>query len=157
MQAGQTIHVQAPDGRLNAIIIPPGFGPGSTFTVEFAPEQAAAAAATNNHYTDSRPPPLSKPEQSSYASSAANPYNNPYPPQPNYYPTTTATTTTSSSSPQPPPPTYHGDDGFVSGFNNPNYVPPSAPAQAVSDPYDYPVTATATPMTYPSAPQYPSK
>jgi hypothetical protein len=38
VEAGQTIHVQAPDGRLNAIVIPPGFGPGSTFTVEFAPE-----------------------------------------------------------------------------------------------------------------------
>lgn len=41
MTAGQTIHVQAPDGRLNAIIVPPGFGPGSTFTVEFASEEAA--------------------------------------------------------------------------------------------------------------------
>lgn len=36
--AGQTIHVQAPDGKVNAIVIPPGFGPGSTFTVEFAPD-----------------------------------------------------------------------------------------------------------------------
>jgi hypothetical protein len=25
---GQTIHVQAPDGQLNAIVIPLGFGPG---------------------------------------------------------------------------------------------------------------------------------
>jgi hypothetical protein len=29
VSAGQTIHVQAPDGRLNAIIVPPGFGPGT--------------------------------------------------------------------------------------------------------------------------------
>ena len=36
VSSGQTIQVQAPDGRLNEIIIPPGFGPGSTFTVEFA-------------------------------------------------------------------------------------------------------------------------
>ena len=33
---GDKIHVQAPDGRLNEIIVPNGFGPGSTFTVEFA-------------------------------------------------------------------------------------------------------------------------
>ena len=43
--AGQTIHVQAPDGRLNAIVVPPGFGPGSTFTVEFAPEEAPVPTA----------------------------------------------------------------------------------------------------------------
>eukprot|EP00804_Cyclotella_cryptica_P024237 CCRYP_013264-RA/>CCRYP_013264-RA protein AED:0.20 eAED:0.21 QI:165/0/0.5/1/1/1/2/0/167 len=30
------IHVRAPDGRLNAITVPEGMGPGSTFTVEFA-------------------------------------------------------------------------------------------------------------------------
>jgi hypothetical protein len=39
---GQEIHVQAPDGKVNAIIVPPGFGPGSTFTVEFAqPDEVA--------------------------------------------------------------------------------------------------------------------
>ena len=38
--AGQTIHVQAPDGKVNAIVVPAGFGPGSTFTVEFAPDEA---------------------------------------------------------------------------------------------------------------------
>ena len=36
MNGGDKIHVQAPDGRLNEIIVPNGFGPGSTFTVEFA-------------------------------------------------------------------------------------------------------------------------
>lgn len=36
VSGGQKIQVQAPDGRLNEIIIPEGFGPGSTFTVEFA-------------------------------------------------------------------------------------------------------------------------
>lgn len=36
VNGGDKIHVQAPDGRLNEIIVPPGFGPGSTFTVEFA-------------------------------------------------------------------------------------------------------------------------
>jgi len=39
VKEGQTIHVKAPDGRLNAIVIPPGLGPGSTFTVEFASEE----------------------------------------------------------------------------------------------------------------------
>lgn len=55
--AGQTIQVAAPDGRLNEIIIPPGFGPGSTFTVEFAdaaPKSApvAAAPAQSSDYDD---------------------------------------------------------------------------------------------------------
>jgi hypothetical protein len=40
VSAGQTIHVQAPNGETNAIVIPEGFGPGSTFTVEFAPQHA---------------------------------------------------------------------------------------------------------------------
>eukprot|EP00522_Entomoneis_paludosa_P016643 CAMPEP_0172454852 /NCGR_PEP_ID=MMETSP1065-20121228/11725_1 /TAXON_ID=265537 /ORGANISM="Amphiprora paludosa, Strain CCMP125" /LENGTH=190 /DNA_ID=CAMNT_0013207257 /DNA_START=17 /DNA_END=589 /DNA_ORIENTATION=- len=35
--AGQTIHVQNPDGELNAVVVPSGFGPGDTFIVEFAP------------------------------------------------------------------------------------------------------------------------
>lgn len=36
VSSGDVIHVKAPDGRLNAIVIPEGVGPGSTFTVEFA-------------------------------------------------------------------------------------------------------------------------
>lgn len=36
VQAGDIIHVRAPDGRLNAIAVPAGMGPGSTFTVEFS-------------------------------------------------------------------------------------------------------------------------
>lgn len=35
VSSGDVIHVKAPDGRLNAIVIPEGMGPGSTFTVEF--------------------------------------------------------------------------------------------------------------------------
>jgi hypothetical protein len=38
VSAGDVIHVRAPDGRLNAIAVPEGMGPGSTFTVEFAPD-----------------------------------------------------------------------------------------------------------------------
>lgn len=36
VNAGDIIHVKAPDGRMNAITVPPGMGPGSTFTVEFS-------------------------------------------------------------------------------------------------------------------------
>eukprot|EP00986_Skeletonema_menzelii_P001650 scaffold452_cov140-Skeletonema_menzelii.AAC.5 len=36
VNSGDIIHVRAPDGRLNAITVPPGMGPGSTFTVEFS-------------------------------------------------------------------------------------------------------------------------
>jgi len=82
---GQTIHVQAPDGAVNAIVVPPGFGPGSTFTVEFAPPEEEAPGKTSNSYSS-----------------------------------------TPSAPPPPPPP--GGDDGFASGFNNPNYNPPTANA-----------------------------
>jgi len=44
--SGQKIQVQAPDGRLNEIIIPQGFGPGSTFTVEFADADTSPASST---------------------------------------------------------------------------------------------------------------
>jgi len=36
VNAGDVIHVKAPDGRMNAITVPDGMGPGSTFTVEFS-------------------------------------------------------------------------------------------------------------------------
>ncbi|KAL7528997.1 hypothetical protein ACHAWF_002799 [Thalassiosira exigua] len=36
VSAGDVIHVKAPDGRMNAITVPEGMGPGSTFTVEFS-------------------------------------------------------------------------------------------------------------------------
>jgi hypothetical protein len=109
---GQTIHVQAPDGQVNAIVIPDGFGPGSTFTVEFAPHAMAPVTAV--------------PVEDSY----------------------TSKTEYQSSPAGPPPPvapnTTSGDDGFASGFNNPNWRP-TATAQAV--PYscsgNYPST-TAT-------------
>jgi hypothetical protein len=49
--AGQEIHVQAPDGSINAIVIPPGFGPGSTFTVEFAKPDEVAPSSKQSDYT----------------------------------------------------------------------------------------------------------
>lgn len=61
VEAGQTIHVAAPDGKVNAIVVPPGMGPGSTFTVEFEREpeialgsapmaHAMAIPESTNHY-----------------------------------------------------------------------------------------------------------
>lgn len=50
---GQTIHVQAPDGAVNAIVVPAGFGPGSTFTVEFAPPNEAPPTTVPEKYTTS--------------------------------------------------------------------------------------------------------
>lgn len=119
---GQTIHVQAPDGQVNAIVVPDGFGPGSTFTVEFAPSQSTepvTAVPLEDKYDYS-----STTKTSSYQSSG---------PPPPVAPAAAAATTT-------------GDDGFASGFNNPNWRP-APTAQAV--PYsgssynNYPTT-TAT-------------
>jgi hypothetical protein len=49
---GDTIHVQAPDGRLNAVVVPPGMVSGSTFTVQFAaslpPTQVGTTASSNS-------------------------------------------------------------------------------------------------------------
>lgn len=60
--SGQTIQVQAPDGRLNEIVIPQGFGPGSTFTVEFAdvdsPPATMSSSKKNDYgYTPTTAPP----------------------------------------------------------------------------------------------------
>jgi len=68
---GDTIHVQAPDGRLNAIIVPDGMYPGSTFTVEFAgapeppkpsfpvatPAAASSSAANDDFVSGFNSPP----------------------------------------------------------------------------------------------------
>lgn len=102
VEAGQTIHVAAPDGRLNAIVIPPGFGPGSTFTVEFAPAEAPpppmAPAAVATNMAPSPNDPMAKPSgygtasSSAPAAAAANP---------NY---------------TVPPNASRPDDGFATGF-----------------------------------------
>jgi len=105
--AGQTIHVQAPDGRLNAIVVPPGFGPGSTFTVEFAPDGAA-------------PPPPGKGEEYYSAppmAPAATAYNSPPQPsdpmaQPAGYGNGGGTNPNYTIPANPDRP----DDGFASGF-----------------------------------------
>lgn len=120
---GQTIHVQAPNGKINAIVVPPGFGPGSTFTVEFAPDEKPATAP---------PAPFPTKQQQQQPEATSN------------YPTVAPPSTTTT--------THQGDDGFASGFNNPNYRPPAPTAQATtnfSDDYyaQYPTTQ-ATPVGY---------
>ena len=126
---GQTIHVQAPNGKINAIVVPPGFGPGSTFTVEFAPDEKPA--------TQQQPVPLpTKQEETNY--------HNVVPPA-----SSSVKNSTSNNN------NNHGDDGFASGFNNPHYRPPSSQAPTAqattnfSDDYysQYPTTH-ATPVGY---------
>lgn len=109
--AGQTIHVQAPDGRLNAIVVPAGFGPGSTFTVEFAPDEVEAAPAatayapqpTNQESTPYRVPPSTHAADDGFASG----FNNS-----NYVPSAQATavsepySTYNGASAYPSPPQY---------------------------------------------------
>ena len=91
VSGGDTIHVQAPDGRLNAIVVPPGFGPGSSFTVEFAPKDDEVKPSYAAPSAPSAPAPSAPPQ-------VATPY-------------------------VPPANNHHADDGFASGFNNPNYEP----------------------------------
>jgi hypothetical protein len=84
---GQTIHVQAPDGRLNAIIVPPGFGPGMTFTVEFAdavppPTADVTAVATNDpaSATTTTAVPADDRPDDGFVSGFNNPHYQPPPP-----------------------------------------------------------------------------
>lgn len=119
---GQTIHVQAPNGKINAIVVPPGFGPGSTFTVEFAPDEKPATPSLQTAPLQ----PTKQPQETNY--------HNIVPPS----------SSVSQSNNQ-------GDDGFASGFNNPNHRPATT-AQATtnfSDDYysQYPTTH-ATPVGY---------
>jgi hypothetical protein len=54
VSSGQVIHVQAPDGAVNAITVPPGFGPGSTFTVEFVPPEKHQPVGQHQQYTETK-------------------------------------------------------------------------------------------------------
>ncbi|CAB9518857.1 expressed unknown protein [Seminavis robusta] len=112
--AGQTIHVKAPDGRLNEIIVPNGFGPGSTFTVEFAPPNEVPTQ------------PYEK-----IPAEEAGAMNNTRPSAP-------YATAPISSSVEPIPAPVSGDDGFASGFNNPDWTPSKTT----------PVYASAIPTTH---------
>jgi len=85
VSSGQTIQVQAPDGRLNEIIIPQGISAGDTFTVEFADD-----ATTNNSSNNSPPSNLYAPTTAVQAVPVQHPpsqntnYNPNYNPQTSY-------------------------------------------------------------------------
>jgi hypothetical protein len=126
--AGQKIQVAAPDGRRNEIIVPDGFGPGMTFTVEFADEpapnkyskmeeQPTYATIGTNNYTPGYTPNLTPYVQTGNGNNSYNTYSSPAPAS---VPMATAATTGPSQ-----------DDGFASGFNNPNFVPHAGDAKPV--------------------------
>ena len=99
VSAGQTIRVAAPDGRLNEIVIPPGMGPGSTFTVEFADADAAPGNYGKPSYTGTG---------SSYAGTGSS-YG--------ASPSSSNTPVTATATPLPPPQAGNDeDDGFATGF-----------------------------------------
>ena len=84
VKAGDTIHVQAPSGKTNAIVIPAGFGPGSTFTVEFADDTPAPPAKNTNDDTFTKtgaptapPPPASNLPDDGFATGFGNPQYRP--------------------------------------------------------------------------------
>ena len=144
VESGQKIHVKAPgaSGRINEIIIPAGYGPGMSFTVEFAPESAAPGSYAPVAPNDKVP---------AYEAAAI---NNTRPPATNisYVNNNTSTAVPAAGN--------HADDGFASGFNNPNWTPPPPTANAtVQDPeFDlssYP-TSQAVPVSggYSAPPKY---
>ena len=108
---GDTIHVQSPDGRLNAIVVPDGMHAGSTFTVEFAGAPKPPPTAV----------PVAAPAAAAYSSTATDDFVSGF----------NAPPSASRSHPSAP------DDGFVSGFHNPNVNSsyPTAQASYTSKPY----------------------
>lgn len=120
---GDTIHVQAPDGRLNAIVVPAGMYAGSTFTVEFA---------------DGPPPPSSSVPATKvgFASGFDNSQPTPYVP-----PVATPTVTDPGR-----------DDGFATGFNNPQAVTAVPAEPDINFGSSYPsAPAYPAPPSYPTA------
>jgi hypothetical protein len=89
VSAGQTIHVQSPDERINAIVVPPGFGPGSTFTVEFAPPEVVPQKPAQSYSTTTPSSTAAVPNNSNNTTGDdgfASGFQNP-----GWHPTTTAT------------------------------------------------------------------
>lgn len=121
VNAGDTIHVEAPDGRLNEIVVPDGFGPGSTFTVEFADGPPPANTSSTNNQSPYVPPVAS----ATQSMGPSNSNNNDI------------------------------DDGFASGFNNPNFVATASATTSYNsnDVSAYPTAVDAQPV-YNSRPQH---
>mmetsp|Transcript_13927 Transcript_13927/g.19574 ORF Transcript_13927/g.19574 Transcript_13927/m.19574 type:complete len:205 (+) Transcript_13927:198-812(+) len=105
---GDKIHVAAPDGRLNEVIVPPGMGPGSTFTVDFQsappPSASAVPASSSEPYNPYAPEPTATPAPAAYS---------PYVPDASG---TTQQASAPASAVPPPQNTNNRDDGFASGF-----------------------------------------
>lgn len=141
VHAGQKIQVAAPDGRRNEIIIPDGFGPGMTFTVEFADESAAPPSSKYDSYNnkmEEQPPAMyNATTGTSNFSAGYTPNVTPYVQTGSNNRTPTSTNNNNnyySSAPAVPmaaAATTSGDDGFASGFNNPNFVPHAGDAKPV--------------------------
>mmetsp|Transcript_16224 Transcript_16224/g.39647 ORF Transcript_16224/g.39647 Transcript_16224/m.39647 type:complete len:225 (-) Transcript_16224:2243-2917(-) len=140
VEPGQKIRVQSPSGRVNEIIVPPGMGPGSSFTVEFAEAEQTNKYDPNNKY-----------EENKYGSTsyASNQTTSQYTP-PGVVPTTTAVP---ANDVLPASNGQQHDDGFVTGFNNPTFVPTSAAATATNDYSSYPSATDAQPV-YNAPPSY---
>lgn len=111
MNPGDTIHVQSPDGRLNAIVVPDGMYAGSTFTVEFAgapepPKQsvpvatpaAASSTATNDDFVSGFNKPPSRPTPTGPGDGFVAGYNGS---NPNAYPLAQAEPEINTSAPYP--------------------------------------------------------
>jgi len=76
VSSGQKIQVQAPDGRLNEIIIPQGFGAGSTFTVEFSAVDTPPATTTASKQSYGSTPTTAQ-QGADYDDGFATGFNNP--------------------------------------------------------------------------------
>jgi hypothetical protein len=126
---GQTIRVQAPNGRLNEIVVPPGMEPGSTFTVEFAEEEPSQKfseptkpATMANQYQYAAPGEIAPSASAIPANDIPQGNNN------------------------------NHDDGFASAFNSPSFAPSAVATNAHSS---YPSANDARPV-YNSPPAYSS-
>mmetsp|Transcript_16551 Transcript_16551/g.40302 ORF Transcript_16551/g.40302 Transcript_16551/m.40302 type:complete len:248 (+) Transcript_16551:194-937(+) len=143
---GQTIQVQAPSGALNEIVVPEGFGPGSTFTVEFAD---AAAPPPSSVGGGAVPPPRPAANMQPYVTNDNNNNNR-----------TPAATAPVASAPAATTTGPAQDDGFASGFNNPNFTPTATASIGNNNNHDaysqYPSAGDARPV-YSAPPSYPSK
>mmetsp|Transcript_6300 Transcript_6300/g.7729 ORF Transcript_6300/g.7729 Transcript_6300/m.7729 type:complete len:222 (-) Transcript_6300:198-863(-) len=123
VKPGDKIHVAAPDGRLNEVIVPPGMGPGSTFTVDFQdappPSAAAVPAPTSEPYNPYAPEPTATPTPAAYSPYVPDAAGSTTPAVYTPYAAGTQQQTQPAAAPAsavPPPQNPQRDDGFASGF-----------------------------------------